>query len=216
MGGPKYTWTEGERFGQLVYLRRDPTSPNKSIFLCDCGKECSLNRYKVRHGDYKSCGCKRKELIADFQRDHGLSEAVLYKAWGAIGTDLDQRNAVQSVAAEWRGEDGFLHFLRDMGAPPFKGAHLVRLDINKPFGPGNCQWATHNEAQWSAGKRRDNKSGVKGVYYNKQKDSWTASVSKDKKFYRKNFPPTPDGLEQAAAWVIATREHLHGDFANHG
>lgn len=216
MGAPKFTWTEGEKFNFLTFLRHDPLNQNKSIFLCDCGKEYSANRYKVRHGGIKSCGCKKKTLIGDFQRDHGLSEAALYKAWGAIGTDLDHRNAVQEVVPEWRGEDGFLHFLRDMGAPPFDGAHVVRLDITKPFGPGNCEWARHNEAQWSTGKRKDNTSGIKGVYYNKQKNTWTASVSKEKKFYRKNFPHTPEGLLQAAAWVRMTREKLHGKFANDG
>lgn len=61
--------------------------------------------------------------------------------------------------------------------------------------------------------RPDNKSGVKGVYWDAKSNGWRAAIQKDKKrIYLGVFT----NLSDASDAIRAAREVLHGEFANHG
>jgi hypothetical protein len=49
-----------------------------------------------------------------------------------------------TICPRWRGENGFTHFLSDMGerTPELS---LDRIDVNGNYGPTNCRWATAKE-----------------------------------------------------------------------
>lgn len=72
-----------------------------------------------------------------------------------------------------------------------------------------------NNSQNGANRRKpsNNRSGVKGVSFRTGRGCWEANVIVDgvRKF-RKNFKT----LEEAEIAVMAAREQLHGEFANHG
>ena len=61
--------------------------------------------------------------------------------------------------------------------------------------------------------RPDNKSGVKGVYWDAKSNGWVAAIQKDKKRIRLG---TFTNLSDAADAIRVAREALHGEFANHG
>ena len=210
-----YNWSAGLKHNYLTFVRFDPSDTKNAYFTCDCGREVSKDKSKVRRGIIKSCGCMKKALLTDVHLKHGLWNTKLYNAWGAMGSG-GGNNASDEVAEVWRGEDGFFHFLRDMGTPPTDGAVVVRPDPSQPFGPNNAIWATMSEQRMSAGKMSNNTSGVKGVSFNTSKDKWEASVTSHGTRLRQYFPPNQTGFLQAVAWVRMTREKLHGDFANHG
>jgi len=48
------------------------------------------------------------------------------------------------VCDRWRGKEGYLHFVADLGEPP-DGLTLERIDNSKGYGPDNCRWATWKE-----------------------------------------------------------------------
>ena len=75
----------------------------------------------------------------------------------------------------------------------------------------NLRLATHAENCRNRGVYKNNKLGVKGVFWYKRDGVWRAQVMADGKSYQKCFPP--DQLSEAAAWVAAKREKLHGEFA---
>jgi hypothetical protein len=61
---------------------------------------------------------------------------VQYKNYGGRGI---------TVCEQWRGKNGFVQFLADMGDRP-RGKTLDRWpDMNGNYEPGNCRWATIKE-----------------------------------------------------------------------
>jgi hypothetical protein len=65
-----------------------------------------------------------------------------YDDWGGRGITICER---------WRGPEGFVTFLADMGERP-EGRTLDRIDNDGGYAPGNCRWAT--SAEQHANKRR--------------------------------------------------------------
>ncbi|AVC42602.1 Fis family transcriptional regulator [Achromobacter xylosoxidans] len=65
----------------------------------------------------------------------------------------------------------------------------------------------------NAALRKDNKSGVKGVFWDATRGRWRASVSLAG---REVFSQIFESKEDAILAVRAARKQLHGSFANHG
>lgn len=66
----------GQRFDRLVVISKDGdyVSPkgathSKWICLCDCGSEISVVGYRLRNGSTKSCGCLKKDILAQKAKD---------------------------------------------------------------------------------------------------------------------------------------------------
>lgn len=78
--------------------------------------------------------------------------------------------------------------------------------------PDNLRAASHAENMRNARRQHNNKSGVKGVYWNKKAGKWQAQCTANgRKFGIGYFAD----LEAAAAAVSAARVRLHGAFARH-
>lgn len=64
-GHIKHIDLTGKRFGSFLVLKKDGITKERAMkwqCLCDCGNVVSVIGYNLRHGDSKSCGCKRSEL----------------------------------------------------------------------------------------------------------------------------------------------------------
>jgi hypothetical protein len=73
----------GQRFGRLTAISRSDAS--KWLFSCDCGQSKPINGKNVRRGLVTSCGCVRREVMAQIgasTKTHGQSqETAEYRAW---------------------------------------------------------------------------------------------------------------------------------------
>lgn len=54
-----------------------------------------------------------------------------YQAIGGVGIRVVRR---------WRGKNGFINFLKDLGPKPDRTYALVRKDKTKDYSPENCRW----------------------------------------------------------------------------
>jgi hypothetical protein len=77
----------------------------------------------------------------------------------------------------------------------------------------NLRACTCAENQHNATLRKDNTSGVKGVYWDKKNCKWRAQIKYKGKLH---FLGRFDDIELAELVVMEARDVLHGEFANNG
>lgn len=156
----------GTTFKHLKILQershKQPTG--KTLFevlaLCACGVQKWVDERSVRRGKVTSCG--RCSMLT-----HGGSRTPEYAVWRSMLQRCHNPNhkayanyGGRGIAAcpRWRV---FENFYADMGAQPFKGASLERVDNNKGYTPENCIWA--NASQQAINRRSNKTLTIDGV-----------------------------------------------------
>lgn len=134
-----------------------------AVFLCDCGNKVLASRNKVKSGHTRSCGCLKREMIAERSITHGRTRdrkfPRTYMAWAAM-----KRRCTNKKAKQWGDYGGrgitfdarwneYQAFEDDMGFVP-DGMSLDRIDNNGNYGPNNCRWATSSEQMSNTRKTR--------------------------------------------------------------
>lgn len=152
----------GQRFGRLRVLGQDGyTRVSRNavwVCQCDCGNTARVDSGMLRHGDTASCGCYRKEVIAERNRRHGMRRNRVYTTWVGMRQRCGNPNAHAyenyggrgiTVCERWRN---FQNFYADMGERP-PGLTLDRIDNDGNYEPGNCRWATRQVQSQNQRKR---------------------------------------------------------------
>jgi len=153
------TVTPGQRFGRLTVIREAEHQYGHRYILCkcDCGNEKSINLNSLVKGTSNSCGCYRKEYMANKNYKHGctprgkidrlhhiwsgMKNRCLnpnirgYKHYGGRGIKIcDEWVNDFTVFRTWALANGYADNLT-----------LDRINVNGNYEPSNCRWATIKE-----------------------------------------------------------------------
>ncbi|TES59157.1 HNH endonuclease [Pseudomonas syringae group genomosp. 3] len=77
----------------------------------------------------------------------------------------------------------------------------------------NLRLATEAQNSWNSKKKKNNTSGVKGVFFCNTTKKWVASFRMNGKMVYRKFFAT---MDEASIAIRSAREQLQGEFANHG
>jgi hypothetical protein len=132
------------RFGRLTVVRRSPNGRRLPWeCLCDCGKTVVVAQPELRRGDTQSCGCLKKEVVAQRNTTHSKTHTPAYKKWRGMWARVRKADRKANrcyvgvgVCAEW---ECFESFYVDMGDPPERYS-LDRIDNTKGYSKDNCRW----------------------------------------------------------------------------
>lgn len=158
----------GRTFGRLTVIglgQKTKWGQLRWECKCECGKLIHKCSNPLISGTTRSCGCLRRDVCTARATKHGgKTDGVAsreYKSWQDAKSRCFNPNNINyknyggrgiTMCLEWR--DDFREFFSHMGPCP-KGKSLDRIDNEKNYEPGNCQWASR--AQQNANQRRSRK-----------------------------------------------------------
>lgn len=156
----------GQRFGRLTVTERDyevkPHTRQRTMWhcVCDCGKTFSAESRNLRRGDYRSCGCLRKEEASQRLTTHGMTNTKVFKTWQGIQARCYSPNNEKfkdyggrgiKVCDRWL--ESFENFFADMGHPqPHES--IDRINNDGDYCPENCRWTDNKTQQRNTRRNR--------------------------------------------------------------
>ena len=148
----------GRGIGRLLVIEecgRDAHGQALWRCRCECGNEVIVRGDHLRKENIKSCGCYRRERLAEANTTHGMHKTRLYKTWsdmlkrvGAIkGASEEDKHNYQdrgiTVCDEWLVFENFRDWALSHGYK--EGLQIDRVNNDAGYCPENCRWVTPKE-----------------------------------------------------------------------
>ena len=155
--------------------------------LCDCGNsEPFLVRLDgLNSGNTKSCGCLQVEVATENATTHGMTITTAYSSWQGMKDRCNNPNNSRWDRYGGRGIgypsrwNTFESFWKEMWEGWYEGADIDRIDFDLSYSKENCRWVDRDVGNHNKSKPSNCTSEYKGVYYDKQRDKWTARLNRN-------------------------------------
>jgi len=153
----------GQVFGRLTVIKKaSNTLSGRTRWECECecGKKCTPWTQTLRDGSCTSCGCYNRERVNEATSSHKMTRSREYNIWIRMKQRTTNPKYPEynyyggrgiTMCPEWASS--FEAFITDMGRSPTSDHSVDRIDVDGPYSPGNCRWATPLE---QGEHRRDN------------------------------------------------------------
>ena len=161
-----------------------------NLYKCGfCGNEFKAQVRYINSGAIISCGCYNKQLVKDRNTKHGLANTGLYRTWRNIKNRTlnpkhkqynDYGGRGITICEEWKND--FVPFYNWAMSNGYSDELSIdRIDNDGNYEPSNCRWTTSSIQNRNQRIRKDNKTGYKGVSFNKDNNSFRVIISVNKK-----------------------------------
>ena len=143
-------------------------------------------------------------------KSHGLRKHRLYSIWNSMMARCYNMNKDEyknyggrgiTVCERWHN---VANFIEDMFPSFIEGFTLDRIDVHGNYEPENCRWVTRNiQSQNTRKLMITNKSGYRGVGWNKSVGKWVARIKiNNKNKYLGCFTNLEEGARAYDQYVI--------------
>ncbi len=148
----------GNKYGRLTVISFAGVKKERTTWLCrcECGNEIIVDRNNLRTGHTQSCGCYKKQRMAEGNTTHGHflkgKQTRLYAIWAGIKRRCLNPNV---KTFKYYGARGIKICDEWMEFEPFKDWSLAhgyadtlsidRINALGNYEPSNCQWITRSE-----------------------------------------------------------------------
>lgn len=204
----------GQVIGSWTVLREVESRKLSRYWLCRCvcGDEVQVRQGALRNGLSNKCRKCAGVLT------HRMSGHRLYITWAHI---LDRCTNVASKSYPYYGGRGISFYwendpmgfitwiLENIGDRPAENYSLDRIDNDGDYLPGNLRWAPQRMQCLNQRLRKDNSTGYKGVYKDKDKGKYRVVITDGN--HRKVYLGYFEALEDAVAARKAAEEKYHPD-----
>jgi len=185
----------GQKFGRLTAIKiigLDKIKRNKVwLCQCECGNTAQVKAVFLGNGTTKSCGCLSKETsIRTIKKahitniKHGMINTRLYSIWASMKDRCYNKNNTAykyyggkniAICEEWK--NNFMNFYNWAMENGYQDdLSIDRINSDGNYEPSNCHWATKKEQTINRGLNSNNKSGIKGISYDKSRKKWRATI----------------------------------------
>ena len=188
----------GDVYGEWSVLEEIEVEEKGRVFLCECkcGKQKNVMMSHLRSG--RSTMCFECSFVT-----HGVSKHPLYKTWYNMVRRCYDKTRKEyknyggrgiTVCERWReSPENFINDIEDKPSPQHS---IDRIDNDGNYEPSNCRWATSVEQCVNRRIFKNNKSGYRGVSWDKSKDAWVAFLQLGGKVrYRGLFKNKDDAIK---------------------
>ena len=208
--------------GMMFITKNSKQKRRLGIYRCGfCGSEFKANTYDIKRKNTKSCGCYRKRVSSELNKTHGLGSTRLYTIWSKIKDRLfktkdkaysDYGGRGITICEEWKND--FMSFYTWAMSNGYSDELSIdRIDNDGNYCPENCRWTTPTIQARNQRIRKNNKSGYRGVCYNKGKNKYVAQITiNNKNIHLGYFQTTVEGAIAYNNYII--ENNLEGFILN--
>lgn len=195
----------GQQFGRLLVVGRgENTKSGNAQWWCKC--DCGNSELKLvvatrlKNGETRSCGCLQREIASethskpnkyDWSRDYGVGFTSQPDSYGRYEFYFDKEDFDKIKDYTWSFSNDYLRDTKDRSI----AMHQLILPTEDGFIPEhihgsqtrndnrkeNLRPATPGQNMMNTKIRNNNTSGVKGVYWRKDTNKWSAGIWVNKK-----------------------------------